>query len=252
MAELNSKLREKLLDAIACKNVIVSNFYKSFLKKLSSMKFLIVIPVLLISFTLKSQENNPQFLVPQAPIPVEVMVGAKSTMYQMIVDKRFVPGSRFKFFNLISYEVDENEFTPDSYIIQSIGYFEFAKRFDIGVGGNLKAFGGFKPIVSVQYTNFSREKGIIIQPVYEVHKDGEFSTLAMFEWHPAGDKKIQPYFKVQGLTAWANEHSFSYHNWRLGAQYKIFRFGPALNVQYHGGNAVSSVNWGCFAGLLIN
>lgn len=216
------------------------------------MKFIIFIPVLLISFILKAQENNPQLQIPQAPIPVEVMVGGKGTMYQMIVDKRFAPGSRFKFFNLINYEVDNKEFTPDNYIIQTLGYYEFAKGFDVGVGGNLKAFGGFKPIVSVQYTNFSRERGIIIQPVYEVHKDGDFSTLAMFEWHPAGEKKIQPYFRVQALTAWASEHSFSYHNWRWGAQYKIFRFGPALNIEYFGPSANSVANWGCFAGVVIN
>lgn len=216
------------------------------------MKLLIIIPALLFSFMLNAQETNPQFQIPQAPIPVEVMVGAKSTMYQMTVDKRFTPGSRFKFFNLINYEVDDNEFTPDSYIIQTLGYYEFAKGFDAGVGGNLKAFGGFKPIVSVQYTNFSREMGIVIQPVYEVHKDGEFSTLAMVEWHPAGEKNIQPYFKVQALTAWASKHSFSYHNWRLGAQHKIFRFGPALNVEYIGPGANSVVNWGCFAGVVIN
>jgi len=216
------------------------------------MKFIIFIPVLLISFMLKAQENNPQFQIPQAPIPVEVMVGAKSTMYQMTVDKRFAPGSRFKFFNLINYEVDDNEFTPDSYIIQTIGYYGFAKGFDVGAGGNLKSFTGFKPVVSVEYTHFSREVGLVIQPVYEVHKDGEFSTFAMFEWHPVGVKKIQPYFKLQALTARTDVHTYSYHYWRLGAQYKIFRFGPALNVEYFGPNANSVVNWGCFAGVVIN
>jgi hypothetical protein len=216
------------------------------------MKFIILIPVLLISFMLRAQENNPQFQIPQAPIPVEVMVGAKSTMYQMTVDKRFAPGSRFKFFNLINYEVDDNEFTPDNYIIQTVASYEFAKGFDAGVGGNLKAFGGFKPIVSASYSHFSRNTGFVIQPVYEVHKDGEFSTLSFFEWHPANDKMIQPYFRVQALTAWTNVHSFSYHNWRLGAQYKIFRFGPALNVEYFGPSANSVTNWGCFAGVVIN
>jgi len=216
------------------------------------MKFIIFIPVLLFSFMLKAQENNAQFQIPQAPIPVEVMVGVKSIMYQIIVDKRFAPGSRFKFFNLINYEMDDNEFTPDNYIIQTLGYYEFAKGFDVGAGGNLKAFGGFKPIMSVQYTNFSRERGIVIQPVYEIHKDGEFSTMAMFEWYPVGDKKIQPYFKLQALTAWTSEHSFSYHNWRLGAQFKIFRFGPAVNVQYHGESATSNMNGGGFVGVVIN
>jgi len=215
------------------------------------MKFLILIPILLLNFILKAQDNNHQFQIPQAPIPVEVMVGAKSTMYQMTVDKRFVSGSRFKFFNLINYEVDDNEFTPDNYIIQTIGSYEFAKGFDAGIGGNLKAFGGFKPIVSASYSNFTKVTNLIIQPVYEIHKAGEFSTLAIFEWHPAGEKKLQPYFKLQALTAWGREHSFSYHFWRAGLQYKIFRFGPALNVEYVGPNATSTTNWGGFVSVLI-
>jgi hypothetical protein len=217
-----------------------------------SMKFLIYIPVLLISFTLKAQEPNLQFQVPQAPIPVEVIFGAESTMYQMIVDKRFVPGSRFKFFNLINYQVDNNESTPDNFIIQTIASYEFAKGFDAGIGGNLKAFGGFKPIISASYSHFTANSGFVIQPVYEVHQDGEFSTLSFFEWHPVNHQSIQPYFRLQALTAWTSQHSFSYHYWRLGAQYKILRFGPAVNVEYVGPNAESTVNWGCFAGVVIH
>lgn len=215
------------------------------------MKFLVLIPILLLSFILKAQENIHQFQIPQAPIPVEVMVGAKSTMYQMTVDKRFVSGSRFKFFNLINYEVDDNEFTPDNYIIQTIGSYEFAKGFDVGIGGNLKAFGGFKPIVSASYSHFSRNTGFLIQPVYEIHKDVDFSTLAFFEWHPVNEKILQPFFRIQALTAWGSEHSFSYHYWRAGLQYKIFRFGPALNVEYVGPNATSTTNWVGFVSVLI-
>ena len=215
------------------------------------MKRIRIIPFLLISMFLKAQEPGVQHQIPQSPIPMEVMVGAKSTMYQMTVDKRFAPGSRFKFFNLINYEVDDNEFTPDNYIIQTIGYFEFAKGFDVGSGGNLKAFGGFKPVVSVEYTHFSREIGIVVQPVFEVHKDGEFSTMVLFEWHPVNEHKIQPYFKLQALTSRVGVHSFSYHNWRLGAQYKTFRFGPALNVEYFGPHPKSNFNWGGFVNVLI-
>lgn len=215
------------------------------------MKFLILFSFFLISFIVKAQDNNHQFQIPQAPIPVEVMVGAKSTMYQITVDKRFVPGSRFKFFNLINYEVDGNEFTPDNYIIQTIGSYEFAKGFDAGIGGNLKAFGGFKPLVSASYSNFTRETNLIINPVFEIHKGGEFSAWGMFEWHPVNEKLLQPFFSLQVLTAWGSQHSYSYHYWRTGLQYKNFRFGPALNVDYLGPNAISKTNLGGFIGVLI-
>jgi hypothetical protein len=75
-------------------------------------------------------------------------------MYQMIVNKRFASNGRHKFFNLINYAVDYNDLNPDNYIIQTIRYSEFAKGFDARAGFNLKAFGGFKPVMSVKYTHF--------------------------------------------------------------------------------------------------
>lgn len=216
------------------------------------MKYLILFSFLLMSIFLKAQENQIPFKAPQPPIPVEIMVGGNSSMYQMIVNKRFAQDRKFKFFNLVNYEVDYDDLTPDKYIVQTIASYEFIKGFDFGAGANLKAFGGFKPVVSASYSNFSRTFGILINPVYEIHKDGEFSMLALFEWHPVNDKKIQPYFSVQALTSWKDAHSFSYHNWRVGVQYKIFSFGPAVNFEYSGENAESTVNWGGFVNVLIH
>lgn len=206
---------------------------------------------MLLTCSLKAQETKVEYVSPQPPVPVEVMVGAKSGMYQMTINKRFTSDSKFKFFNLINYEVDYDDQTPNTYIVQTIASYEFIRGFDVGTGANLTAFGGFKPIVSLSYSNFSRSMGILINPVYEIYKDGEFSVLARFEWHPVNDNKIQPYFSVQALTSWKDVHSFTYHNWRAGIQYKIFCFGPALNVEYVGKNAESTWNWGGFVNVLI-
>ncbi len=184
-----------------------------------------------------------------APIPLEVMTGNHGSLYQLILNRPIVAGSGFKFFNLVSYEIDDNEFTPDDYIIQAIAYYGFIKGFDVGLGANMKAYGGFKPVASVEYTRFSPGMGIVVQPVLELEKEGEYSTLAIFEWHPLNGKKLQPYFRIQGLTAWASEHAFSYHRWRVGVQYKHFRIGPAVNVQYAGPEKYRTVNWGGFVNV---
>ena len=39
---------------------------------------------------------------------------------------------------------------------------------------------------------------------------------------------------------------------RLGLNYKSFRFGPALNVQYFGKDAINNYNLGGFVNFLIN
>jgi hypothetical protein len=209
------------------------------------LKYVMIVAMIISSNVYAQEPNN------QSPLSTEVMSGSRSSMYQMIVEKPFNAASPFKFFNLINYEVDYDKMSPDNYIIQTIGYYEFAKNFNAGVGGNLKAFGGFKPVASVEYTNFSPSRSIVIQPVHELDRDGAFSTLAIFEWHPVNVKKIQPYFRLQAFTAWKSEHSYSYHYWRAGMQYRTFRFGGALNVNYVGPDAHSTWNWGAFLNFLI-
>lgn len=188
----------------------------------------------------------------QAPIPIEAFVGLNSSMFQMTVSKQVTPGSKFGFFNLLTYEVDYVNSSTNAYLIQSVFTYNITNRFNVGTGANLKAFGGFKPIVWASYSIFNKDIGFVVQPSYELHKEGVAELFSMLEWHPANQKKIQPYFRVQGLLGFNTEHIFSYHYWRAGVQYKMFRFGPALNVQYVGKNAERITNFGGFINVLIN
>lgn len=199
-----------------------------------------------------AQEEDLEYKPMQAPIPVEVFGGNNSTMFQMTVSKQITTGSKFGFFNLVNYEIDYDKFTPNSYIIQSLFTYNFSKHFNAGLGASLKVLGGFKPMVSASYSLFNRNIGLLIQPSYELHKDGLVEIFSMFEWHPHNEKKIQPYFRVQALASFKNEHVFSYHNWRAGIQYKMLRVGPGLNVQHAGPSVTTSVNFGGFINILIN
>lgn len=199
-----------------------------------------------------AQEPVGAYTPKQPPIPVEVFGGQNSSMYQMIVSKQITSGNKFGFFNLINYEVAYDDFVPDSYIIQSLFSYEIVKGLNIGAGANFKTFGGFKPLVSASYSYHNRDFSFLVQPSYEVHEDGTLETFGLFEWHPVNQKKIQPYFRLQGLVSMNNVHTFSYHYWRAGVQYKMFRVGPAFNVQYAGPDAITSTNFGGFLTILIN
>ena len=217
------------------------------------MKKVLILSVLVfIGSCVIAQEKKENYVPHQPPIPVEVFAGQNSSMYQMIVSKQITPTSNFGFFNIINYEVDYSEFTPNSYVIQSVFDYQIIKGLKIGVGANLKAFGGFKPLIAVNYSVFSKDIGFLIQPSFELHKDGNAEVFSMFEWHPINQKKVQPYFRFQGLVSFNDKHSFSYHYWRAGLQYKMFRVGPALNVQYTGPKATSNANFGGFLTILIN
>jgi hypothetical protein len=216
------------------------------------MKNIVVLLILLFTLFCSSQElekSNESF---QAPIPLELMVGNNYSLYQMTVSKQLTPGNKFGFFNLLSYEIDYVESTPDIYFIQSVFTYNINNNFNVGAGANLKSFESFNPIVWSSYSVFNDKIGFILQPSIELSKNGVAELFSLFEWHPVSQNKLSPYFRVQALFGRNNKHVFSYHYWRLGAQYNMFRFGAAINVQYIGENTISNTNLGGFVSVLIN
>lgn len=220
------------------------------------MKKLGIILVLsFISFQLKAQDNQP----PQYsnPIPVEVMVGSKSSLYQSITTKTFGKSKKLSFFNLVNYEVDYKSETPNDYIIQTLWSYSLDKDFKVGLGANLKAYGGFNPLFAITYTKFTKNIGVVIQPNIELEKEGLAELFAMFEWHATKFKTLNPYFRLQGITSYSNtnrKHDYSYLYLRLGVQYKHIKFGPALNIQHFGNGNLkrTTTNFGGFVGIELH
>ena len=219
--------------------------------KFNTIKKQFALIIFVLSIGQINAQDTTETQIYQPPIPVEVMIGNNSSMYQMVVIKQIM-NSKFKFYNLTSYEVDYDETTPDYYYLQTIISYDLPKGFGIGIGANLQLYNAFKPLVAVSYSHFTESIGFVLQPSYEIDKDGAFEFYSLFEWTPTNKKKIQPYFKVSVYSAFKDEHSYSYHNWRLGINYKSFRIGPAMNVQYYGKNATSNYNFGGFVNILIN
>lgn len=215
------------------------------------IKILVGFTLLLSLNIVNAQDDSTENQIFQPPIPVEIMIGSESSTYEMVVSKLFFDG-KFNFYNLVNYEVDYDDSTPNTYYIQTIVSYNLPKGFGVGVGANLQTYTPFKPLVAVSYAHYTENIGFYIQPSYELHKDGAFELYSLFEWTAKNKKKLQPYIKISAYTSYLNEHSYSYHNWRLGLNYKGFKFGPALNAQYYGSDATSNLNWGGFINFLLN
>ncbi|BDD05574.1 hypothetical protein [Aureibacter tunicatorum] len=200
----------------------------------------------------------------EAPIPIELMVGNKWLMFQNIISKNFGKNDQFNYFNLVNYEVNhkrnDNEGSHGanqeaSYIVQSIFSYNLTQHFSLGAGANLKAFGGFNPIIAGQYTHFSRNFGLVLQPSFEFGETRIAELFALLEWYPDIQKSWQPYFSIQGasnLATATREHEFSYMNSRLGIQYKNIRLGAAINSRFIGENFMDEWNTGAFFSILIH
>ncbi len=214
------------------------------------MKHIIIIVLLVPTLLMAKEEKYTKSNEP-SPIPVEIQAGDKSSSYQLILSRKIVKGEKLNYFNLVSYKHNYDDNLPKNYLIQSIVSYNIMKNLSVGFGANLKSFSGVKPLISAFYENASKNHFLLIQPSYELDKDGLFELFTTFTWSPRNEKKVQPYFNIQALISFNENHAHSYHNWRLGAQYKIFRFGPAINIQYLGKNAISNTNIGGFINVLI-
>jgi len=216
------------------------------------VKLILFVLMFFASGILNAQDDTTQSRCVQSSVPVEAMIGNDYSSYQVVVNKQIGSAeSRFSFYSMVNYDMYYDNSIPDNYFIQSIFFYSLTERIGVGIGANSKPFEGTKPLIALSYSIYTENIGLYIQPSYEIYKDGLFELYALFSWSPNNDKRFQPYFKLEAYTSWGDEHSYSYHNWRLGLQYKIFRLGPALNVGYFGENFDSMTNWGGFINIII-
>ena len=199
-----------------------------------------------------AQQDSADYIPAQSTVLVEAVIGNNYNTYQVILSKQIgSPYSKYSFYSMVNYDMYHDENTLDNYFLQSIFFYSFTEHIGAGVGINSKPFGGTKPIIALSYSVYTESIGLYIQPSYETHKDGLFELFALFNWAPNNGKTFQPYFKLEAYTSFGDEHSYSYHNWRLGLQYKIIRLGPALNMAYFGTDFTNASNWGGFVSIRI-
>ena len=216
------------------------------------MRLLLLIIIFFQTGILKAQNDTAQVRCAQSSVPVETMIGNDYSSYQVVVNKQIGSAeSKFSFYSMVNYDMFYDNSIPDNYFIQSIFFYSLTKRIGVGIGANSKPYDGTKPLIALSYSIYTKNIGLYIQPSYETYKDGLFELYTLFTWTKNNDKMFQPYLKLEVYTSWGTEHSFTYHNWRLGLGYKIFRFGPALNVGYLGKDFDSMTNWGGFISINI-
>ena len=184
------------------------------------------------------------------PFPVELLVGQKGTVYKTTYYKQIL-NSSFKLFNLTTYQTNYGTVT-DSYFIKAVVYYDLPKGFSIGSGVNLISGTSAKPLLSGMYSLFTKNVGFVIQPGYEIHKDGVFEVFSFYKYTASKFKKLNPYFKMSAFTSFKSGHSYSFLNLRVGLKYKSFIVGPAINTDFFGQEFSASSNYGGFLSFLIH
>lgn len=201
------------------------------------------------------------------PVLLETMAGDKWAMLQSLFLKKVTKGSKFSVFNLTNYEKTYKKEELANFVIQTLAYYQPIKNFHVGVGSNLKQFGGFKPLAALAYIYNSRHVTLIAQPSIEFDRAGVTEIFALFEYRGANGKKVEPFFSLQGSSSiYTNSgmqtvgaynflvkgggHDYTYLNARAGVEIKNFRFGPALNFRTFGSEK-GQANMGGFLGVVL-
>lgn len=175
-------------------------------------------------------------------------------MLQTIILKKFTLESKFSFFNLTNYEKTYKKKEDANYIIQSLAYYQPLKNINIGVGANLKAFGGFKLLVALAHIYNSRNITFIAQPSLEINKNVVVELFGLFEYKGSKGRKTEPFFSAQGAMSYFSKewgYDYTYINTRAGIEMKNFRFGPAVNFRMFGPSPKPEANIGAFVGVVI-
>lgn len=203
---------------------------------------------------LEAQKNVPDNSL-STPIPLEVVLGEESWTYQMIIDKKFAPDSRFGLFALsyLRADYDNDEYLRESLNLGFLKY-DVIRQVSILSGITYGSEWGFRPYVGGQYTyQYNHFMGAFITGIY-LTATHNYEALAMVEYRPhiAGEWSL--YFRSQALynqNTKTQKHDRSYTYGRLGLSYKTFSFGGVFNYDCYGPMKIEDHQWGIFISTLL-
>jgi len=184
------------------------------------------------------------------PVPVELMIGNEALLFKMVVTKP-IYNSKIKFYNLTTLESNFVTSSASNIFNQTVIFYDFNSKFSFGLGGSYSSYNSLKPIAAVLYSSFNANRGFLVQPSLVLEKGGSKELFSMFEYVHFLNPKLKSYFRIDAFTSWENTHDFSYLNWRVGVNTKVGNFGPAVNVNFVGKEALNYYNFGAFFNVLI-
>jgi hypothetical protein len=183
---------------------------------------------------------NPSRVSPL--IPVEVFVGNRGLVFQMIVSKQFSSESTLGFLNVTSFVGDyaatnqKNQYLSRSFLTANLW-----KGLSANAGISLSSAMGFRPFAGIQYIFADKHVSALVLPRFDLTQAYNFEILGLVECKPAFTEDWGLYSRVQAVynhNTKCNFHERSYLWLRLGASYKNFQFGVGINADFYGRNTV--------------
>ncbi|MNR40776.1 hypothetical protein D3C85_1590980 [compost metagenome] len=113
---------------------------------------------------------------------------------------------------------------------------------------------GFRPVSGLIYSYNSKDLLLIVNPKVDLADDLATETMAIVEYKPKINEKLNFYSRIQGLYGFVPDsgtHNRSYLMLRAGVSYKEFTFGAASNFDWYGPMKHNENNFGIFVSALL-
>lgn len=190
-----------------------------------------------------------------APIPLEIFMGTDGWTSQMIIDKKFAPGSKFGLFALSYLRADyENDDFLNESINMALLKYDLFKDVSVLSGAVFNSQWGFRPYAGAQYGYHSRTFMGVLNSGFQLTETQNFETLAIVEYRPPLKGAWSLYTRAQGLYSQNTEigkHDRSHFYARLGVSHNTFSFGCAYNYDCYGPTKLTENQFGIFVNTLL-
>lgn len=200
-------------------------------------------------------DDNSEKMI--SPIIIEAIIGNNGVNIESVFSKKFTPTSRFGVFGIVDlYGVYDTEMQgiKNQQMAQTQLTYEILKGLDVSAGAFFEINSGFRPTFGLQYNLFVRDFHVLLAPRIDLSQTYNGEIIGIFEYTPQIKDAWRAYSRIQGMYNWdfKNElHNVSYIRARLGASYKIYRFGFGANFNNLGPQKIREHNYGLFAEVLL-
>ncbi|MCI0921928.1 hypothetical protein [Sphingobacterium rhinopitheci] len=188
------------------------------------------------------------------PVIVDVITGSRYTMYQLVVNKKFLSIPKLGFFSVTEGTSPwKREDTPELMTQAHLTYRLF-KGFDILGGMQYTSGGNFRPATALFYAITHRDIFFLLNPKVEFTKNYDSELVTVLEYTPKINKSLNLYSRIQTLYSFvpnSGDHNRSYVILRAGINYKEFTFGPGAHLDWYGPEKLFKNNVGIFVRALL-
>lgn len=193
-----------------------------------------------------------QEIPPKVPTPVEFMTGHNRMFFQMVVKKKFTPGSKFGFLSVSTFAASyDNEMEELELALPVMVNYTMYKGFDLVGGMTINNSVGFSPLLGAQHSFANKEWVAVTIASFFLNSKRNVELFGIYEYKPSLSPKTNLYTRVQFLyihSTMDNNHARSFLQLRAGLKRNALNFGLGANLDQYGPEKTFKPNYGIFVG----